>query len=426
MKTRSLLSRRQFLQTTALAAPAILSSGLWPARGSVPASERLTLGMIGTGKIAQSHLGGFLGKKETQIVAVCDVDTTRRLDAARRVNEHYAKQSGRGSYNGCAVYSDYRQLLDRRDLDAVVICTPDHWHTIQSIAACNAKLDVYCEKPLTLTLREGRELAKTVRRTGRVFQTGSQQRSSKEFRTACELVRNGVLGRITQIDAAVGESSKWCDLPEEPMEPGLNWDLWLGPAPMRSYNSILSPRGVHDHFPKWREYREYSGGYLTDWGAHHFDIVQWALGMDESGPIEIIPPSDPKATHGCRFKYGTGVEMIHASGNGITFHGSVKGVQKASTPKDCDAVVQEFLPPGSIRLYASNDHRGDWLECIRTRERPICDVEVGHRSISVAHLANLAYWNRRNLYWDPQKEEFMADREANTWRDRERRGPWKV
>lgn len=443
MKTpRSTLNRRRFLRSALLAAtaPAIIPASAWSAKARPLPSNRLTLGFIGCGKIAQSHFGGFLARSEVQIVAVCDVDTTRREDGKRRVVEHYSKQKDGSRFAGCDVYKDFRGLLERKDIDAVVIATPDHWHTIQAIAACNAKKDVYCEKPLTLTLREGRELVKIVRKTGRVFQTGSQQRSSKEFRTACELVRNGVIGRITEVRAGVGPSSKWCDLPEEPMEPGLDWDMWLGPALWRPYNSILSPRGVHNHFPKWRDYREYSGGQITDWGAHHFDIAQWALGMDDSGPIEIIPPDDPKAEYGLRFKYGTGVEMVHISENGVTFIGTEGKIyvnrgrfqfwlgttEKASTPKDCDAIAAQHLPPGSIRLYKSDDHRADWLSCIRTRQRPVCDVEVGHRSVSVCHLANLAYWNRRKLYWDPWKEEFFADEEANSWRDRHRREPWKV
>jgi predicted dehydrogenase len=437
------LSRRQFLASTAALAaggPLILSSGC--ASGPKPraANDRITLGFIGTGRIAQSHLKGFLGRGDVQIVAVNDVDTNRREHAQKQVEQHYAKAAPSGSFKGCTAYRDFRELLARREIDAVVVCTPDHWHALQSIDAAKNGKDIYCEKPLSLTVREAREMAKATRRYSRVFQTGSQQRSSKEFRTAAELVRNGVIGRLQTVRAALGPSSKWCDLPEEPMEPGLDWDFWLGPAPLRPYNAILSPRGVHEHFPKWRDYREYSGGMVTDWGAHHFDIAQWALGMDESGPVEIIPPADPKATHGLKFVYANGVEMIHDDGNGLNFLGTegrihvnrgkfelwLGGEQKAATPKDCDRIAEEYLRDAKVRLYVSTDHRADWLECIRTRKRPICDVEVGARSVSVCHLANIAYWNRRALKWDPKKEQFPGDAAANKDLDRDQRGPWRI
>jgi predicted dehydrogenase len=440
MKTpANALSRRQFIATTAAAGPLLLSGCASGGRRHA-ANDRVNLGFIGTGKIAQAHLKGFLAKGDVQIVAVNDVDTTRREHARQQVEGQYARTTASGAYKGCAVYNDFRDLLDRADIDAVVICTPDHWHAIPAIQAAAAGKDIYCEKPLTLTIPEARAMVNATRRHRRVFQTGSQQRSSKEFRTAAELVRNGVIGKLQTVRAALGPSSKWCDLPEEPMEPGLDWDFWLGPAPQRPYNSILSPRGVHDHFPKWRDYREYSGGMVTDWGAHHFDIAQWALGMDDSGPVEIIPPADPKATHGLKFLYTSGVELIHEDGNGINFLGTDGRIQvnrgkfefwlgdqqKAATVKDCDRIAGEYLKDAKVRLYVSNDHRTDWLECIRTRKRPICDVEVGARSVSVCHLANLAYWNHRRLKWDPRKEQFVGDAEANKWLDRERRKPWTI
>ena len=212
------------------------------------------------------------------------------------------------------------------------------------------------------------------------------------------------------------------------MEPGLNWDLWLGPAPMRPYNSVLSPRGVHKHFPNWRNYREYSGGMMTDWGAHHFDIAQWGLGMDDSGPVEIIPPEDPKATRGVRYLYANGVEMIHGDSGGVLFIGTegkilVNRGKFEATPA---ALGEEPLGDNAIRLYKSYSHTKDFLDCMRSRKKPICDVEIGCRSVTVCHLGNLAYWNHRHLHWDPVKEQFIGDKEANQWLDRPKRGPWKV
>jgi predicted dehydrogenase len=451
MKTTR-FTRRDFIRTStvAVAAPFILPSHIWSAE--TKPNSRLTLGFIGNGTQGKGLMGGFLGKKETQTVAVCDVDTTRREDAKKRVDEHYAKQTG-ADYKGCATYNDFRELLARKDIDAVVIATPDHWHAFIAIAACNAGKDVYCEKPLTETIHEARTLVNTVRKTNRVFQVGSMQRSSKEFRVACELVRNGIIGDIKTVEVAVGGPGVPCDLPEEAMEPGLDWDMWLGPAPKRGYNSVLSPRGVHKHFPDWRKYREFGGGMVTDWGAHHFDIAQWGLGMDESGPVEIFPADKPKATQGVRLKYANGVEVIHKNGGfGITFIGEKGKVlvnrgrfelwlgeeKKAEVTKTADGVAKPdaiqsasqaeklYLADAKIKLYNSTDHKTDWLNAIKERKKPICDVDVGAHSVTVCHLVNLAYYHGEHMKWDPAKNQFVGGAGNNEWLDRPHRGEWKV
>jgi predicted dehydrogenase len=430
MTTSNRFTRRQFLKTTAAIAasvPTLLPSSVRAAAKGP--NDRITLGFIGMGKQNRGLLNGFIHNKSTQVVAVCEVDTTRREHAKKTVEDYYAKQSDKGSFKGCDAYKDFRELLARSDIDGVVIATPDHWHAIQVVAAANAGKDIYCEKPLSLTIAEARAMVNAVRRNNRILQTGSMQRSSREFRKACELVRNGRLGKIKTVRVSVGGPSKWCDLPEETMEPGLDWDSWLGPAPVRPYNSVLSPRGIHDHFPHWRSYREYSGGAMTDWGAHHFDIAQWGLGMDNSGPVEIIPPEDPKATNGVRYLYANGVEMIHdSSKGGVTFIGTEGQifVDRGRFKAEPEALGEEELGDKAIRLYASSNHLQDWLDCVRSRKLPICDVEIGCRSVTVCHLGNLAYWNHRRLKWDPAKEQFIGDNEANTWLDRARRGPWKV
>lgn len=421
------LNRRQFLKLTStisVSAP-LLASG-WSAFGQKGPNDRITLGFIGVGTQGRGLLGNFLNHPNTQVLAVCDVDTTRREHSKKTVDEFYTIK-GVKEYKGCSVYEDFREVLARKDIDAVVIATPDHWHAFIAIAACNAGKDIYCEKPLSLTIHEARAMVNAARKNDRVFQTGSMQRSMKEFRQACELVRNGRLGKISQVIVDVGPPSRPCDLPEEAMEPGLNWDRWLGPAPLRPYNSVLSPRGVHKHFPDWRNYREYSGGMMTDWGAHHFDIAQWGLGMDESGPVEIIPPEDPKATKGLRYIYSNGVEVLHGNSGGVLFVGSegkilVNRGKFEATPK---SIAEEPLPDNAIRLYNSYNHTKDFLDCMRSRKRPICDVEVGCRSVTVCHLGNLAYWNHRRLKWDPAKERFVGDDEANTWLDRPKRGEWQ-
>ncbi|HEY9172439.1 MAG TPA: Gfo/Idh/MocA family oxidoreductase [Verrucomicrobiae bacterium] len=430
MNTTNHLSRRQFLKTAATLAVTVPT--LLPARVRAAAkgpNDRITLGFIGMGKQNRGLLNGFIHSKETQVVAVCDVDTTRREHSKKTIEDYYAKQTDKGSFKGCDAYTDFRQLIARPDIDAVVVATPDHWHALNVIAAANAGKDIYCEKPLSLTIAEARAMVTAVRKNNRICQTGSMQRSSREFLKACSLVRNGRIGKVKQVIVGVGSPSKWCDLPEEAMEPGLDWDFWLGPAPVRPYNSVLSPRGVHDHFPNWRNYREYSGGMMTDWGAHHFDIAQWGLGMDDSGPVEIIPPEDPNAKSGVRYLYANGVEMIHDSSKGgakfIGTDGTIF-VDRGRFQAEPESIGQESLDALPVKLYASDDHLKDWLVCVRSRKLPICDVEIGCRSVTVCHLGNLAYWNHRRLKWDPKQEQFIGDAEANTWLDRAKRAPWKT
>ena len=346
-------NRRQFLRTTAaaaLAAPLLLRGAR--AAGEKGPNDRITLGVIGTGTQGGYLLQNFLGHPNTQVVAVCDVDTTRREHHCKKVDEFYSAK-GNTEYKGCTAYKEFPELLARKDIDAVVMAPPDHWHAYIAVAACDAGKDVYCEKPLSLTIREARAMVRAARKNDRVFQTGSMQRSSSEFRKACELVRNGRIGKVQKVIVDVGGPSRPCDLPGEAMEPGLNWDLWLGPAPVRPYNSVLSPRGVHKHFPDWRNYWEYSGGGMTDWGAHHFDIAQWGLGMDESGPVEIIPPPGPHPTRGVRYLYANGVEMLHGDSGGVLFIGDegkilVNRGKFEATPQ---SIADEPLGSNAIRLY---------------------------------------------------------------------------
>src|SRR6267378_7159853 len=314
MKTSLPLTRRNFLKSTILAgtAPFLLPYRMWGAETS--ANDKLALGFIGMGKQNSGLMHGFIRRSDTRVLAVCDVDKTRREHAKQVAETYYGEQMKSGAFKGCDAYNDFRELLARKDLDGVVIATPDHWHAIISIAAADAGKDIYCEKPMAHSIHEGRAMVKAVRRNKRIFQVGSMQRSSGEFRVSCELVRNGVLGKIQRVEVAVGGPGIPCDLPQEAAEPGLDWDRWLGPAPMRPYNSVLSPRGVHDHFPNWRNYHEYNSGMVTDWGAHHFDIAQWGLGFDDAGPIEFTPAEKASAQSGARFRYANGIEAVHVGG----------------------------------------------------------------------------------------------------------------
>jgi len=420
-------SRRHFVQTLAAAtAPLILPSRVWAAS---PA-KRLNLGFIGIGIQSRGHLGAFLGMADrVQVVALCDVHQGRLDDAGERVHKAYAKEKESGAYKGVATCTDFRELLARKDVDAVVIGTPDHWHAIPAILAARAKKDIYCEKPLSLTIGEARSMVKAARENNVVFQTGSQQRTEFNgyFRQAVELIRSGRIGKVKTIRIGVGAPNKPCDLPVEPTPNGVNWDLWLGPAPARGFNQILCPLDVHKHFPAWRNYREYAGGALADMGAHHFDIAQWALDMDGSGPVEVIPPDDQTAQTGLKFVYANGVEMFHGGPSGCTFEGTAGAiyVDRGKIESKPESILKEPLGENDFHLeLAGNNHRKNWLDCLVSRRKPVADVEIGARTASVCQLGNIGYQLRRKLRWDPVKEQFVGDAEADKLIHRERRAPW--
>lgn len=425
---RPCISRRKFLVTSTIGATAFASLPRVLSAARVSANDRLTVAVIGCGKMAGDyHISELLKQPDVQLVAVCEVDTTRREAAARRINDHYS--TSKQSFQGCDTYIDYREIIARDDIDAVCIATPDHWHATPLIEACKAKKDVYCEKPLTLTIAEAQRCVEAARKHARIVQTGSQQRSNMfgQFREAVEIIRSGRLGKIHKVTVGVGGPSIACDLPEEPMEPGLEWDLWLGQAPLRPYNSALSPRGLHNHFPAWRSYREYSGGLHTDMGAHHYDIAQWALNMDGSGPVKIVPPSDDMANTGVTFVYENGIEMVHGGPSGCVFHGEngTLHIDRGVLKSDPESIVLEPLGDDDTRLPVSPGHHRNWLDCIKSRELPIADVEKGARTVTIIHLGNLAYWNRRPFGWNPQTWTF-SDKADNQFLDRMRRDPWQL
>ena len=406
-----------------MAVPTIIPRHVLGDDNNAPANEKIRLGAIGLGKMLYgSHLPHFVKMPQVQVVAVCDVDTTRRQAGKKRVDDTYQNTA-------CAAYVDYQELLARDDIDAIVCATPDHWHAIVILAACKAGKDIYCEKPLTNNLTEAKTVMDTVNNSNIIFQTGSQQRASDNFRYACELVQNGRIGKIKQVTVGVGGPPRPCNLPGEDLEPGLDWDRWLGPAPMREYSSVLSPRGVHNHFPSWRNFCEYGGGGMTDWGAHHFDIAQWGLGMDKSGPIEIVPPENPASGHGVRYIYANGAEVIHGGRSGVTFIGTdgeifVNRGQLESKPDD---IIKQPIGESEIHLYKAPGgshagHREDWVNCVLSRKQPNCPIETGARTVAVCHLGNIAYLHGeelggKSLKWDPQAWQFVGNEEANKWKD---------
>ncbi|MCU0706343.1 MAG: Gfo/Idh/MocA family oxidoreductase, partial [Fimbriiglobus sp.] len=395
-----MLSRRSFLASAAAATAAPL---VWPRTAGAAPSDKLTLGFIGVGTMGRGHLGGFLGRGTVEVVAVCDVVDDRLNAAADMVEKKYAERKKSGQFAGVKKFTDFRELLAMPGLDAVVISTPDHWHAIPCIAAARAKKHIYCEKPLTHHVAEGRAIADAVTTAKVVFQTGSQQRTEfgGHFRKAVEYVWNGRIGKLKTVRIGVGGPAVSCTLPTQDVPKGTHWDLWQGPAPDRGYHEDLCPKGVHKHFPAWRNYREYAGGGLADMGAHHFDIAQWAMKMDASGPVEVIPPTDPKATSGLKFVYASGVEMIHnqfvkdKDGKELradcVFEGTdgIILVSRDGIRSLPDTILNEKLDDKAERVYPSTDHKGNWLDSIVSGKPTICPAEVGHRSATICHLGNI-------------------------------------
>ena len=433
-------SRRNFLKTSAAAAaPFILPAKVWAEKPN----EKLTVGFIGMGKQNGGLLRNFMGQG-VQAVAVCDVDTKRRENAKKNVDAHYKNSD-------CRATNNFEEITEDKGIDAVCIATPDHWHSVITISALRNGKDVYCEKPLTHNIHESIEVMKEVEKNKRVLQTGSMQRSSSEFRVACELVRNGVIGDIKNVNTSFGDPGKPCDLKEEEKEPGLDWDRWCGPGPLRGYSSVLSPRGIHGHFPAWRNYMEYGGGMVTDWGAHHIDIAQWGLGADDSGPVEARPPEgwqQWKSKREAVLVYANGTTVTHRNGFGVEFEGTDgtvkvnrgrfsfthKGKEISKFEKRGDGSLgaalqkaeKEFLADAKVKLYNSGHHIRDFLSCVESREKPITNEIVGARSAICCHLMNQAYYNGEVIKWDPAANGFTGGTGKPEWLTREYRGAWKV
>jgi predicted dehydrogenase len=421
MSRNRVSDRRDFLrQALATGAGLGLLHPALVANANAAPNEKIRIGCIGVGNQGKGNLGAHLNST----VAVCEVDSTRLGEAKARVEKATGKT--------CAAYSDYRKLLDNKDVDAVVITTPDHWHALIAVDACLAGKDVYCEKPLTLTVVEGRALVKAARKMKSVVQCGSQQRSDTKFRQACEYVRSGRLGKIQKVIVGIpGVNFSGPAVPDGEPPAELDYDFWLGPAPKRPYNV----KRVHYNF---RFFWDYSGGQMTNWGAHHLDIAQWGLGMDESGPVSI----EGKATYhkdnwyevpqSCEitYRYANGVVMtLSMSGRGGTTFIGEKGeiyVTRGKIEATPAGILKEPLTEQDTHLYVSQSHHGNWLECIRSRKAPICEAEIGHRSATVCHLGNIAIRSGRKITWDPVKEEIVDDKEAAAMVSRPYRAPWKL
>ncbi len=425
------LSRRSFLQG---GLAGILAAGcapnFFPARlfGRNAPSNQLAVGVVGNGLIASSHVGTLTGRDDCRILATCDVMRSKAGKMRDRIDKAYGAAKDSGTSRGVAVYTRHEELIARADLDVVFVCTPDHWHAAVAKAAMLAGKDVYCEKPLTLTVREGRVLVDIARRYGRVLQTGTQQRSNKSFRQAAEIVRNGWLGDLTLIRTRLGHFPPIPRLSEEPVPSDFDYDRWLGPTPWRPYNE---QRVKGDYGGGWRRFFEYGGRKNGDWGAHHFDIIQNALGMDDSGPVEFIPAG----YEGCKYQthvYASGVrveryedglkEMIEFQGR----KGKLGVSRDDRIESDPPELVSRPLRGEEIHLYASDNHHSDFFQCVRTRQRPISDVEAGHRSATICHLNVIAAQLGRAIRWDPKREEIVGDPIASRLLDRPRRAGYPL
>ena len=421
------VSRRQFLKTGLIttAAFTIIPRHVLGGKGYTAASDQITIGFIGTGKQARYLVTEFA--KRAKVVAGCDVDT-RKLERFKAITESLYTLAG-SSAKGFKAVGDFRKIIDDKSIDAVVITTPDHWHAIGVIEAAKAGKDVYCEKPYSHTIEEGRLMVQAIDKYKRINQTGNMQRSRKDFRNACQLVRNGHIGEITEVKVCCGPPPKKFDLPGQPVPSNLNWDMWVGPAMFNNFHAELSPPLELDIYPNWRDYKEYGNGMVADWGAHMFDIAQWGLGMDHSGPVAIYPQD--KDHKFLTLVYENGVKMTHEDfgrGYAVRFIGSkgVIDISRGFFETIPGNLTSHVFTDSEIKLHEVNDHYQNWLDCIRSREQPLCPAEIGHRTATVCFLTNIGYELQRPLKWDPVKEEFINDDEANKLRSGYLRKPWTM
>ena len=430
------ISRRALLKRAAgITAGALLMPEVVPASalglGRTAPSNRVVLAHIGGGGQGMQHVvggiwtqaGGMTGRDDVQVVAVCDVNKQRLENARNQVNQRYGNQD-------CKTYGDFRELLARKDIDAVLIATGERWHPMLTIIAAKAGKDIYCEKPLSVTIEEALAAREAVQRYGIVFQMGTQQRSSYAFRFACELVRNGYIGDLKEVVVGVGGpvSNRVCDLPGQPVPDWLDYDMWLGPAPWRPFNQA--------YVGGWMGYRDFSGGEMTNWGAHHWDICQWGVGADGTGPVEIVPPNG-KDVKVLTYHYANGVLATRdpdrlaaesGEGNGVMFFGS-KGkvaVWRYDLKTWPENLKKQKIGPNEIHFHENENHHTDFINAVKNRGTVSAPIEVGARSITVCHLGNIAYELGRPIKWDPAKERFLNDPEGDRLFSRRMRAPWHL
>jgi predicted dehydrogenase len=457
-KEKTILSRRKFLQSSTKAGLALsLFPSIVPASvfGKFAPSNRINIGAIGTGRISRIHdMPGVWKYDQARIMAVCDLDANRVQQAKILVNDYYSKKTGK-SYDGVQTYPDHQQLLLNKDIDAVLISTPDHWHALAAIHAVKAGKDVYLQKPASLTITEGRTMADAVKHSGRIFQIGSQQRSTPQFRYAAELVRNGRVGELKTVYVGLPGDPSGNEELEMPVPSNLNYDAWLGSTPKVYYTEKrVHPQTGFDR-PGWLRCEQFGAGMITGWGAHHVDSAHWGMNTEYTGPMEVsghaeFPASGLWDVHGIfrtEALYANGVRMVVSNElpNGIKFEGTkgwifvtrgdyratasdpvpdANGVRplEASDP----AIIRSVIGPNEIHLYESDDHHGNWLDCIASRKPPITNAEMAHRACSACLIHHIVMKLKRKVYWDPAAERFKDDEEANRMLSRHQREPYIV
>lgn len=453
MTKKPAITRRSFLKTTTAATaavgfPTIIPSSALGADGAVAPSNRITMGCIGVGNQGTNDMRAFLHDERVQVVAVCDVNRESesgywaggpggREPAQRIVEEKYAEDKASGKYTGCDAYVDFREIIGRKDVDAVLCALPDHWHAIPVIMAAKSGKDIYAEKPLSLTVHDGRKMAKAVRRNDRIFQCGSQQRSDERFRFACELVRNKAIGDLKTVKCGLPggtpDYSRNAHLTKPQAIPdGFNYGFWLGPAPFEPY----CPARTHVN---WRWIFDYSGGQVTDWGGHHPDIAQWGMDTEDTGPVEIknataeysdhpIYNTATKYSFDCVYENGVVLTISSEERGGVTFEGTDGWVwvNRGRIDAEPKSLLETEFGPDDVHLYRSANHFRNFVDCVISREQPIAPIETAHRSITIAHLGNIAMKLGRDLKWNPKREKFVNDREANDHLSRPYRDPWHL
>ncbi len=452
------LNRRRFLGNALAGAagtmslPYVVSSSALGRAGNVAPSERITMSSVGVGGMGTNNMRAFLGNPDVQVVAVCDVTEAcnqyghwykkgwqgewfGREPARKIVDDYYAQKAGAGTYKACTAYVDFRELLARDDIDAVCVTTPDHWHAIPVIRAAQSGRHIYCEKPMSLTIAQGQAMIKAVRRHGVVFQTGTQRRSDQKCRHICELIRNGRIGKLTRVLATIGANNKEAppsDWKPMPVPKWLDYNMWLGPAPWAPYHK---DRCLYT----FRFGLDYSGGQTTNLGAHMIDLAQWANGTDGTGPVEVEDlggefPKDGLFTTATRVnfraRYANGCELIcRTEPDGpMRFEGTEGWIELKGSRVTCrpESLMTSVIGPNEIHLYKSDDHHRNFLDCIKANRDTAAPVEIGHRSVSICHLGNIAMMLKRKLRWDPENERFVNDDAANQMLARSMRSPWRL
>ncbi len=455
------ITRRHFLEksiqftaatTFSLSLPSIVPSSVL---GKNAPGNQINIGAIGTGRISRIHdLPGVWGYDDTRVIAVCDVDSKRVNEAKTLVNDYYSKQSGK-SYNGVTAYTNYRELLSNKDIDAVLISAPDHWHALIAIEAANAGKDVYLQKPASLTIAEGRAMSNAIHKTDCIFQIGSQQRSSSQFRHAAELVRNGRIGELQTVYVGLPGDPSGDEEPEMPVPPNLDYDMWLGSTPVVYYTEKrVHPQNDYSR-PGWLRCEQFGAGMITGWGSHHIDSAHWAMDTEYTGPVEVwgkaeFPKSGLWDVHGIfrtEAVYANGVRMIVSNElpNGIKFAGSEGWIfvtrgnyratdsdpvtnEKGRAPLESSdpKIIQSEIGANEIHLPVSTDHHRNWLDAVRSRKEPITSVEIAHRSCSACLLHHIAMKTDEKLHWDPEKERFINSDRANSMLSRAQRKPYTL